>query len=81
MNQQSSNLLAHFACLVSLFGVFRKQSDKLRSHFNHLLSHFSRSRIHFGVFRKQKGKLRSQTVVCVLISVDRAFTTAIALLL
>jgi len=73
LNQQSSNLLSHFACLLSLFGVFRKQSGNLLPHFNHLLSHFSRSRIHFGVFRKQKGNLLSQTAVCLLISVDRAF--------
>jgi len=79
LNQQSSNLLSHFACLLTPFGVFRKQSGNLLFHFNHLLSPFSRSRIHFGVFRKQKGNLLSQSAVCFLLSVDRAFIIAIAL--
>jgi len=71
-------LLAHFACLLSHFSNFCKQKGSLLSHFNHLLSHFSTSRTHFGVFRKQNGKLLSQTAVCLLISVHRAFMIAIA---
>jgi len=73
LNQQSGNLLSHFACLLSHFSNFCKQKGNLLSHFNHLLSYFSRSRIHFGVFRKQIDELLSQTAVCFLISVDRAF--------
>jgi hypothetical protein len=70
-----ANLLSHCSHLLSQFSIFRKQIGNLLSHFDHLLSHFSRSRIHFGVFRKQIGKLLSQTGVCFLISVDRAFPT------
>jgi hypothetical protein len=51
--------------LLSHFGVFRKQKQLLLTH--------------FGVFRKQKQLLLSQTPVCFLISVFRAFMTNIAL--
>jgi len=45
----------------------------LLTHFANVLIHFSHLLSQFSVFRKQKGNLLSQTAVCLLISVDRAF--------
>jgi hypothetical protein len=72
------NLRSHFAHSLSHFSRFRKQNDHLLTRFACLLSHFSGSRTRFGIFRKQNGSLLSQTAVCLLISVNHAFITAIA---
>jgi len=73
-------LLAHLVHSFLQFSSFRKQKGSLLAHFASLLAHFSTSRTHFGIFRKQIDELLSQTAVCLLISVHRAFMTAIALL-
>ncbi|MEH2047540.1 hypothetical protein [Nostoc sp.] len=86
LSKQNGILLTQNELLLTHFGVFRKSNELLLIQKQLLLSHFGVFRksnelllTHFGVFRKQKKLLLSQTPVCFLISVFRAFMTNIAL--